>query len=135
MPQDNLQSLAGPLRLRHLWESYLNTIDGRHTNGDVELLIDALQGLDWHGHTEILDAITALLRKRYGSTNLPLDSDAAHKFGATKHYLTVRNRELRKLYDINVAEGKSNSEIFEYLAKIYQIDVGAVRKVVERSKK
>lgn len=135
MPDDDPQRTIRQSRLRHIWESYLNTVDERHKNGDVELLIDALKGLDWHGHTEISDAITDLLRKRYGSVNLPLESDAAHKFGTTKHYITVRNRELRKLYDINRAAGKSNTEIFEYLAKIYNIDVGAVRKVVERSKR
>lgn len=108
---------------RHLWQSYQSTIDGRQTYGDVNLLAEAVERVDWPGAPEMGAEIARLLRLAY----------VGEKEGrASKHYRAVRNREIAALAKIHADGDLTQKESFERIAKIYKISEDAVRAVVRR---
>lgn len=108
---------------RHLWAAYQATIDGRQTNGDVELLAEAAERMEWPGAPEMGRTIAKILRTKVvkGKTG-----------AASNFYRVVRDREIVKLAQIHEDQGMTQKDSFECLAKYYKITVDAVRQQVER---
>ena len=136
---------------RHLWKSYLTTIDGRQKYGDVELLAEAAERMVWPGAPEMGAAIAKVLR----------DKVVGDKKGSSaKHFHTVRDRELFRLslllegqegpFDLEREGGTQQyTSKYKYIADMYtsshvdhvppgerktHLDHDAVRKVVQRTR-
>lgn len=109
--------------LRHLWTAYQSTIDARQTNGDVELLAEAAERMEWPGAPEMGRTIARVLR-----ANVVKDKTGK----ASKFYRVVRDREIVKLAKIHAEQGMTQKDSYECLAKYYRITVDAVRQQVDR---
>lgn len=110
---------------RHLWKSYWTTLDGRQIHGDVELLAEAAERIDWPDAPEIGTEISRLLRLAYVG-----DKEGA----ASKHYRVVRNRHIAGLAKTHATQNLTQKESFERIADIFGMTVDAVRKVIERER-
>ena len=110
---------------RHLWRVYQNTIDGRQKFGDVTVLAEAAERMNWPGAPEIGSAIAVILR----------DVVAKEKTGtASKHYRNVRHREIAGLARIHHQAGLTAAESHKRLEEIYgTMTPDNVRKIVERA--
>lgn len=110
---------------RHLWRVYQNTVDGRQKYGDVTVLAEAAERMNWPGAPEMGAAIAAILR------NLV----AKEKTGtASKHYRNVRHREIAGLARIHRQAGLTAAESHKRLEEIYgTMTPDGVRKIVERA--
>lgn len=110
---------------RHLWNEYSRTMDGRANAGDVNILAEAVERIDWRGTPEIGAEIARLLRLAYVG-----DKDGL----ASKHYRVVRNGEIVGLAKIHATQKLTQKDSFERIADVYGMTVDAVRKVVERER-
>ena len=110
---------------RHIWQTYQATVDGRQKYGDVTLLAEAADRMNWPGAPQIGTAIASILR----------DFVAKEKTGkASKHYRNVRDREIAALARIHLQAGMTSAESQKRLAEFYDnITPDAVRKIVERA--
>jgi hypothetical protein len=108
---------------RHLWTSYLSTIDGRQTNGDIELLAEAAERMEWPGAPEMGSTIASLLRKKI----VKAKTGQASNFNRV-----VRDREILKLAQIHADQGMTQKDSHECIAKYYKMTVDAVRQQVDR---
>jgi hypothetical protein len=111
---------------RHLWTSYLSTIDGRQTNGDIELLAEAAERMEWPGAPEMGSTIASVLRAQ-------VVKDKTGK--ASKHYKLVRDRQIFDLAQIHADQGMTQKDSHECIAVIFKIEPGAVTKAVTKIKK
>ena len=110
---------------RHLWRVYQNTIDGRQKYGDVTVLAEAAERMNWPGAPEIGAAIAAVLR----------DAVVKDKTGkASKHYRNVRDKEIAGLAQIDLRKGITATETERHLAEIYDITTDAVRQIIKRAR-
>ena len=111
---------------RHLWMSYQATIDGRQTNGDVELLAEAAERMEWPGAPEMGSTIARVLRAKV----------VEDKIGeASKHYKLVRDRQIFDLAQIYADRGMTQIESHQRIALLFKIESDAVTKVVTKIKK
>lgn len=110
---------------RHIWNEYSRTTDGRANTGDVNLLVEATERVEWPGAPEIGAEIARLLRLAYVGQKEGL---------ASKHYRVVRNGEIAGLAKIHVTQKLTQKESFERIADIYGMTVDAVRKIIERER-
>ncbi len=111
---------------RHLWTSYQSTIDGRQTYGDVELLAEAAERMKWPGAPEMGSTIARVLRAKV----------VKDKIGkASKHYKSVRDRQIFDMAQILIDQGMTQTESYERIALIFEIEADAVAKVVTKIKK
>ena len=110
---------------RHLWTSYQSTIDGRQTYGDVELLAEAAERMEWPGAPEMGRTIARVLRAKV----------VKDKIGkASKHYKSVRDRQIFDLAQIHIEQGMTKVASYERIALIFEIEADAVAKVVTKIK-
>lgn len=110
---------------RHLWTSYQSTIDGRQTYGDVELLAEAAERMEWPGAPEMGRTIARVLRAKV----------VKDKIGkASKHYKSVRDRQIFDLAQIHIEQGMTQVASYERIALIFEIEADAVAKVVTKIK-
>ena len=110
---------------RHLWTSYQSTIDGRQTYGDVELLAEAAERMEWPGAPEMGRTIARVLRAKV----------VKDKIGkASKHYKSVRDRQIFDLAQIHIEQGMTQVASYERIALIFEIEADPVAKVVTKIK-
>ena len=108
---------------RHLWTSYQSTIDGRQKYGDVELLAQAAERMEWSGAPEMGSTIAKVLRAKV----------VKDKIGeASNFYRVVRDREILKLAQIHADQGMTQKDSYECIAKYYKTTFDAVRQQVDR---
>jgi hypothetical protein len=108
---------------RHLWKSYLSTIDGRQTNGDIELLAQAAERMEWPGAPEMGSTIARLLRKNIVK---------AKTGQASNFHRVVRDREILKLAQIHADQGMTQKDSHECIAGYYNMSVDAVGQTIDR---
>ena len=108
---------------RHLWRSYQSTIDGRQKYGDVELLAEAADRMEWPGAPEMGRTIARVLRAKV----------VKDKIGeASNFHRVARDREILKLAQIHADQGMTQKDSYECIAKYYKTTVDAVRQKVDR---
>ena len=108
---------------RHLWTSYESTINKRQKNGDVELLAEAAERMEWPGAPEMGKTIASLLRSQI----------IKNKTGqASQHHKVVRDREILTLARIHAEDRMAQTDSYETIAEIYNMTVDAVSKQVRR---
>lgn len=114
-------NLPFPGLFRHLWQSYEKTKDGRQKYGDLSLLAEAADRMPWPEAPELGHEIAAILRH--------LDQ----KTKTNKHERNIRNRDICRLFEMQVKSGMSVSKSHECIADIFGMTIDNVRKVVDRA--
>jgi hypothetical protein len=108
---------------RHLWSSYQSTINGRQANGDVALLAEAAERMEWPGAPEMGLTIARVLRAKV----------VKGKTGRAANFArVVRDREIVKLAQIHAEQGMTQKDSYECIARYYKMTVDAVRQQVAR---
>lgn len=108
---------------RHLWLSYEATIDGKQTYGDVGLLAEAAERMEWPGAPEMGRTIATVLRKQVIKDKNDI---------ASKHHKVVRNSEILKLARLHADAKMTQTESHELIAGYFNMTPDAVRKTIER---
>ncbi len=114
------KNLPLPGLLRHLWQSYEKTKDGRQKHGDLSLLAQAAERVPWPEAPELGREIAAILRQ--------LDE----KTKTSKHERNVRDAEICKLFEMQVNAGLPVSKSHERIADIFGMTTDSVRKSMDR---
>lgn len=117
--------MTRPELFPYLWARYLETKDGRSRSGDVDLLAEAVERIEWPGTPEMGPEIARLLRQAYVG-------DKTGEGGAA--YRTIRNQEIVGLAEIHRGMGRSERESADRIADIFGMTPDAVRKVIQRKR-